>query len=171
MLPGMGKRTILGLVAGALMTLGVAAPAFAAPPTSDTHDVAVTASNQAALVFTIVGTNSVGFPALDPATPCATASNAISFNVKSNKSYAGTVKAATTASNTSGIPVTQLHWSFATADCTSTAFTGNATADTWFGSRPATNSDSFSNSYALDVLYTNNPGAVDMTLTYSVSQL
>jgi hypothetical protein len=169
----MGKRTILGLVAGALMTLGVAAPAFAAAPvTSDSHDVAVTASNQSALVFTITSGSTVPFGSLDPATPCATPSNGTGFQIKSNRAYTGTVKAvAATSAGHSDIPVTQLHWTHgAGATCASTAFTGAATADTWFTSRAATADDSFSDSYALAVTYTNTDGSVDITLTYAVSQ-
>lgn len=167
---GIGKRSLLGLAAGALMTLGVAAPAFATVLNTD-QTVTVSGSDAATLVFTI-DTGSVGLPTLDPATPCAIATNVVKFDIKSNLPYSGSVNAS--KAGTSDMPVTQLHWmrdtTFGTqsAGCGSTAFASGA--NTWFASQARTADDNFSNSYALDVLYTNGPGTVSMALVYNVTQ-
>lgn len=168
-----GKRSMLGLVAGAIMTIGVAAPAFAGPVTSNSQTVSVTANNQPALTFTTVSGPAVPFGPLDPANACATPTNGSSFKVESNRSYTGTVRAAASvATGTSDIPVTQLFWSHTTqgpATCAAPSVAFATTASLWT-SGLATNGTTISDTFALKVFYTNTDGNVDMTLTYLVSQ-
>lgn len=174
---GNSKRAILGLAAGVVMSLGLVAPTLA-----DNGTVAVTGSNGAKLIFTIGNTvvssntssgETVAFGSIDPSgglSGCFQGDHQVSFSIKSNRSYSGDVGAvAATTSGHSDIPVSQLYWKRnAAADCTtSTAFSASGT---WFGPHASTANDSFTNGYALQDLWTNTDGTVDMTLTYTVTQ-
>jgi hypothetical protein len=178
---GIGKRSLLGLAAGCLMTLGVAAPSMAAT----TGNVSVSGANQGNLVLTIT-TNpaSVGFGNVDPlgtadgtnntvlstddglgSGSCYRAGNTISFNVQSNRTYNGTVTAA--SSNSS--PLNQLFWADGTgATCASTVFVDSSATPNWIINAGATGGQSYTDSYALHVSWTNEISP-SYTLTYSVS--
>jgi hypothetical protein len=174
-----GKRSLLGLVAGALMTLGVAAPAFASAQTTS-GTVTVSGTDNATLVFTIDGSTSsaISFSALNQEA-CNAAVAPVAFHIESNMSYTGDTYVSS-STGISDIAPSQLHWARGTlaapvaASCTANGFATTAyiapQAPQWFTTHGATNDDSFTNSYALQVNYANTPGSVDMTITYAVAQ-
>jgi hypothetical protein len=183
---GIGKRSLLGLVAGAIMTLGVAAPAFAsngAIPQSDTGTVNVSGTNNSAITLSISNGN-ISFNTIDPSTvTCAPSQGGPTFTIKSNRTWTGSVAAADTVvssvdQNTSLIPRNQLYWSHATANC------GSGSGDVQFGSDGSsaqwasgghtsgltTDGGQFTDTYSLSLNFSNNPGNVAFTLTYTVTQ-
>lgn len=177
-----GKKQILALAAGALLTIGTVVPTLATPGPNNTSGGTVTLSgtNVSTLVFTIDGgtSSSVSFPAtMAPnggniggnTDGCyQQGGNAVHFIIRSNTA----ITTGVTQQDDGAFKPTSARtfWANGTGTTVTATCSSNTIASGWNQSAaPSNGVADFYNSYAVQVQWGDATGALDTTLTYSVS--
>lgn len=190
---GLTKRSLLGLVAGAVMSLGLVMPTLAVEVDGGT--VEVDGNNTAKLIVSIStdgidfgtinpdGLDSVGTTDfLDPAGAGAAyvANTGVTVTIQSNLPWIGKIAAEENSGTSLNMTLANLRYTHADGDSGSPATsyaeaTGapsiafDTVAQDW-DAGSATQSEAHTDHYALRVDWTNNPGTFSTVVTYSVTQ-